>query len=183
MKNFVSMASLINKWLFSSLIPISVFMDSGFQSNGFNGLHPFHVGVIEINHNVTDKTLEISCKIFTDDFEKVLAKNSKTKVDLINPVNKAAMDTLVRKYLYSHLSIKANGKPVTFSYIGFENEKEAVYGYIEVDNVPLISKLDIATNMMYDMFEDQVNIIHVIVNGNRKSTKLNFPDTEAVLDF
>ena len=29
-------------------------------------LHPFHVSVVEINHNETDKTLEISCKIFTD---------------------------------------------------------------------------------------------------------------------
>ena len=55
-------------------------------------VHPFHVSVIEINHNAVDKTLEISCKIFTDDFEKILAKNYKAKVDLINPPNKAAMD-------------------------------------------------------------------------------------------
>jgi hypothetical protein len=44
-------------------------------------LHPFHVSVVEINHNETDKTLEISCKIFIDDFEKVLAQNYKVKVD------------------------------------------------------------------------------------------------------
>ena len=32
-------------------------------------------------------------------------------------------------------------------------------------------------------FTDQVNIIHVIVGGNRKSTKLNYPDKERrVLD-
>ena len=172
------MASFLNKWLLLSIFPFSVMMGSGFQ-----GLHPFHVSVLEINHNATDKTLEISCKIFTDDFEKVLAKNYNTKVDLINPPNKAAMDTLVKKYLFSHLSIKANGKPVSFSYIGFEDDKEAAYGYIEVENVSSVAKLDIATNMMYDMFEDQVNIMHVIVNGNRKSTKLNFPDTEATLNF
>ncbi|HEX7902656.1 MAG TPA: DUF6702 family protein [Chitinophagaceae bacterium] len=172
------MASFLNKWLLLSVFPLSVVVGSGLL-----GLHPFHVSVLEINHNATDKTLEISCKIFTDDFEKVLAKNYNTKVDLINPPNKAAMDTLVRKYLFSHLSIKANGKPVSFSYIGFEDDKEAAYGYIEVENVPSVAKLDIATNMMYDMFEDQVNIMHVIVNGNRKSTKLNFPETETTLSF
>ena len=58
-------------------------------------VHPFHMSVVEINHNVQDKTLEISCKIFTDDFEKVLAKTYNTKVDLTNPSNKAAMDSLV----------------------------------------------------------------------------------------
>ena len=59
--------------------------------------HPFHVSVVEINHNVADKTLEISCKIFTDDFEKVLAQNYQTRIDLINPPDKKAMDTFVKK--------------------------------------------------------------------------------------
>ena len=35
-------------------------------------LHPIFVSVTEIEHNAKDKTLEISCKIFTDDFEKTL---------------------------------------------------------------------------------------------------------------
>ena len=175
------MASFINKWLLFSLFSAVLVLNSGFREK--EGLHPFHVSVIEINHNAVDKTLEISCKIFTDDFEKTLAKNYNTKVDLINPPDKNAMDTLVKKYLYSHLSIKANGKPVTLNYIGFENDKEAAYGYIEVSNVPSVSKIDIGTNIMYYMFDDQVNIMHVIVNGERKSTKLNFPATEATLSF
>ncbi len=175
------MASFINKWLLLSLITAGFVLNSGFREKV--ALHPFHVSVIEINHNAADKTLEISCKIFTDDFEKTLAKNYNSKVDLINPPDKNAMDTLVKKYLYSHLSIKANGKPVTLNYIGFENDKEAAYGYIEVTDVPSVSKIDIGTNIMYDMFDDQVNIMHVIVNGERKSTKLNFPATEATLSF
>ena len=30
-------------------------------------LHPFFISVTEINHNIKDKSLEVSCKIFTDD--------------------------------------------------------------------------------------------------------------------
>src|SRR4026207_1215483 len=80
--------------------------------------HPFHVSVVEIEHNAAEKTLEISCKIFTDDFEKILVKNYKTKVDLINPPDHKAMDTLVKKYLRSHLFINADGKPVNLTYLG-----------------------------------------------------------------
>lgn len=140
--------------------------------------HPFHVSVIEINHNAADKTLEISCKIFTDDFEKVLAKNYKAKTDLINPPDKAAMDTLVKKYILSHLSIKADGKPVSFHYLGFENETEAVYSYIEVVNIATVKKIEISTNIMHDMFDDQVNIIHTTVGGKRLSNKLDYPNRE-----
>ena len=33
------------------------------------------------------------------------------------------------------------------------------------------------------MFTDQVNIVHVIVNGERKSTKLDYPATVAKVEF
>lgn len=171
------MAASVYKWL---IIPVLAMVLMAAKPAGF---HPFHVSVVEINHNNTEKTLEISCKIFTDDFEKVLLQNYKAKVDLINPPNKAAMDSLVKKYIFSHFSLKANGKPVSFSYVGFENEDAAVFGYVEVDNIASLSKLEITNSLMYDLFDDQVNIMHVIVNGNRKSTKLNYPEKDAVFSW
>ena len=39
--------------------------------------HPIFVSVTQIDHNATDKTLEISCKIFTDDFEQTLRQQNK----------------------------------------------------------------------------------------------------------
>ena len=177
MKYIVSKASSVYKWLIIPVLALAL------TSAGHKTPHPLHVSVVEIEHNAADKTLEISCKIFTDDFETVLAKNYKTKVDLINPPNKAAMDTLVKKYILSHLSIRVNGKPVVLDYLGFENENEAAYGYIQVENITTVSKIEITNSILYDKFDDQVGIMHVKVNGNRKSTKLNYPDKEAMLNF
>jgi hypothetical protein len=170
------MVSSVYKWLVIPVLAVALTSSRPVP-------HPFHVSVVEIEHNASDKTLEISCKIFTDDFESILAKNYNTKVDLINPTDKAAMDTLVKKYIYSHLSIKVNGKPVVLNYIGYENEKEAAYGYIEVANVSSVSKLDISNNILFDKFDDQVNIMHVKANGDRKSTKLNYPEKETTFNF
>ena len=58
------MASSIYKWLFLPLLALVL------TSAKAPALHPFHVSVVEIEHNAEDKSLEISCKIFTDDFEK-----------------------------------------------------------------------------------------------------------------
>ncbi|HMK27368.1 MAG TPA: DUF6702 family protein [Chitinophagaceae bacterium] len=185
------MASFLNKWFFILVMPLLLFnkrpisdnMEAKSPFRGMGGLHPFHVSVVEINHNAADKTLEISCKIFTDDFEKVLEQNYKAKVDLINPSNKAAMDTLVKKYITSHLFLNADGKPVKLSYVGFERENEAVYGYVEADNIVSVKKIDITNKLMQDLFTDQVNLMHVIVGGNRKSTKLDYPATQASFSF
>ena len=110
------MAASLYKWL---VIPLSGLV---FTAAAPAIRHPLHVSVTEINHNAADKTLEVSCKIFTDDFERILAKNYKTKVDLGKEEMKAAMDSLVKKYILSHLSLRADNKPVNYSYLGFEIE-------------------------------------------------------------
>jgi hypothetical protein len=171
------MASSVYKWLALPLLAIA--LSSAMPRTD----HPFHVSVIEINHNAADKTLEISCKIFTDDFERILAKNYNTKVDLINPPDKSKMDSLVKKYVLSHLVVKANGKPVNMNYLGFEHETEAAYSYIEVENIPSVSKLEITNSILYDMFDDQIGIMHITVNGKRKSNKLNYPEKVMSFEF
>jgi hypothetical protein len=181
------MAISVYKWLsvplFSAIWFFTGIRDNLLAHAKVRGSHPFHVSVVEINHNATDKTLEISCKIFTDDLEKVLVQNYKTKVDLINPPDKKAMDTLVKKYILSHLSVKADGKSVGLSYLGFERENEAVYGYVQVENITSVKKIEVTNKLMYDLFSDQINLMHVTVGGNRKSTKLDYPETQATFIF
>lgn len=170
------MVSIFFKWLLMPLLVTGI-------CKRYTPVHPFHVSVTEINHNSAAKTLEITCKIYTDDFESVLARNYKTKVDLIHPPDKSQMDTLVKNYLFHHLLLRVNGRPVALNYIGFENDKEAAYGYIEVENITSVTRLEVIDTILYDLFDDQIGIIHAIVNGNRKSTKLNFPDKHAVFEF
>ena len=171
------MVSSFYKWLVIPVLGVLL------TSAGPKDIHPFHVSVVEINHNAADKTLEISCKIFTDDFEKVLAKNYQTRIDLINPPDKKAMDTVVKKYIVSHLSVSADGKPGDLVYIGFERDAEAVYSYVQVENITSIKKIDIINKLMHDLFDDQINIMHVTVNGNRKSMKLDYPTANASISF
>lgn len=145
--------------------------------------HPFHVSVTEINHNAGEKTLEISCKLFTDDFEAALAKAAGAKVDLIKPANRPAMDTLVKKYILSHLQLQVGGRPFRMQYLGFEQERESVYAYLEVTGVETVSELKITNGLLYDQFTDQANIMHVTVGGKRQSTRVLYPDRDAVLRF
>jgi hypothetical protein len=150
---------------------------------GLCTVHPFHVSTIEINHNPADRTLEISCRIFTDDFETALNKQFNTKADFSDQRLKQNMDSLVRKYVVNRLQLKADGKAVTMSYLGFEKESEAVYAYLQVDNIAAVKKLEAVNSIMHNIFDDQINIMHVVVGGKRKSIKLYYPATQAAFDF
>ncbi len=184
------MVTGFNKWLFILLFPAGLYIGENIygKKNPLSDMdgkipHPLHVSVTEINHNDTDKTLEISCKLFTDDFEKVLTQNYKTKVDLINPPDRPAMDKLVSDFILTHLAIKADGKPVQLSYLGYEKDNDVIYSYFQADNIKSVKKIDINNHIMHELFTDQINLLHVIVGGKRKSYKLDYPEKEASFSF
>lgn len=179
------MALICYKWFLISFFQLWPLRQGGFDSDHLlsTNLHPFHVSVTEINHNQKDKTLEISCKIFTDDFEEAFTKKYKTKIDLVQPKDKPAMDKLVSDYISNHLSVKADDKSTVMNYIGFEVENEAVYVYLQVNDITSLKKAEVTCTILYDMYTDQTEIIHVIVGGNRKSMKIDYPAKQASFQF
>lgn len=148
-----------------------------------NEKHPLHVSTTEVSFNAKDKILEVSCRIFSDDFESILAKTYKQKTDLSNASMKVAMDNLVKKYINTHLQLKANGKPVTMSYVGFEIDHEATNIYLEVDKIATIKSLEVSDTILYDMFDDQMSIVHLVKGSIRKSTKILYPDKTFAANF
>jgi hypothetical protein len=145
--------------------------------------HPIYVSVTEIEHNAKDKTLEISCKIFTDDFEKALRQAYNTHVDLLAPKDKAAMNKLVSDYVQKHLLIKADGKTVTLEFMGFEQEEEGIISFYQVNNIASLKKIDITDNILFEYKKEQISLIHAVVNGKRQSTKLVNPEEKASFEF
>ena len=178
------MAIEFYKWL---LVPLSSILlcVNGKKAELYTekALHPLHLATVEIDHNAADKTLEITCKTFWDDFESILSKLNKSKVDLASDKTSADNNKKIFEYIKSHLQITADGKPVQLSFVGYEKEDVVVYSYLQVDNISSVSKVNIVNTIMHDMFDDQVNIIHVIVKGERKSTKLDYPAAAAKLEF
>ena len=178
------MAIGLYKWLLVPVFSFSLFTnEQKADISGNKAVHPLHLATVEIDHNATDKTLEITCKTFWDDFESILSKVNKSKVDLVSGKDTAGNNKKIFEYIKSHLQITIDGKPVQMSFVGYEKEDVVVYSYLQVDNISSIKKVAIVNSLMHDMFDDQVEIIHMIVNGNRKSTKLDYPAKSAEFSF
>ena len=168
------MARILYKWFFSAVI--CLFFTGA-------GTHPIFVSVAEIEYNAGNRSLEISCKLFTDDFEKALRSDYKAQVDLINPKDKSAMDKLVNDYVQKHFTIYLEGKPVAIKYLGYEQIEEGIFSYYEASNINPPKNVSIFNTLLYAYHEQQMGLMHVTVNGARKSTKLNNPDSKATISF
>jgi disulfide oxidoreductase YuzD len=146
--------------------------------------HPLYITVTEINYNAEDKNLEISCKIFTDDFENALRIMHRTKIDLTNPPDPALANKQVYEYIRANLQIKLDGQPVSLEYVGYEKETDATWAYLQVGNIAQAPKvIEIRNSLLHDAFEEQINLMHVSVGGKRKSGRLNYPNKDAKFEF
>lgn len=174
------MAASLFKWFIPVIFCFSARVGTSVRGDG--GWHPLYITVTEINHNVKDRILEISCKMFTNDFEVVLEKLAKSKVDL-SAMDKKTTDKLIETYVAQHLRLSCDGKATVLHFVGSEKEADGTWSYFQVNDVPSVRKIDVTNNLLYDGFNQEINIMHVTVGGVRKSTRLDYPDANASFQF
>lgn len=145
--------------------------------------HPVYISVTTIEQNAKDKTLEITCKMFTDDLEKAVKGSSSIKLDLYKKTDKAKADELIKNYIGRHLILSTKLATLQLQYVGFEIQEESVLCYFQVNNIASLPQLEVSNNLLYETQKEQMGIIHVISNGKRKSFKLQNPDKIAAFYF
>jgi hypothetical protein len=131
--------------------------------------HPFYISLTEIRYNSSNQSLEIAQKIFWDDLEMAFDEKFKTKVDFLNPKNKADLEEMVKVYLLENNEIKVNGQKVSITYLGYEIEEEAAWFYLEAANVPVPKKVEIKNEVLIQNFDGQQNIINFYLGKSPKS--------------
>lgn len=146
-------------------------------------VHPFYISMTDIKHNAASKTVEVSVRIYADDFEETLRKACNCKIELLKPVNKTAMDKAIQDYIVRKLQIKVNGQATTLQYAGFQQEESSIWSYFEIKEVQTIKKLDISNTLLHDYKQEQINMVHVKANGTTRSDKLDYPHQNLTFSY
>jgi hypothetical protein len=145
--------------------------------------HPVYLSVTDLKYSEEAKNLRGSVKIFVNDLETTLKRVHQKPVDLINIKDSAAILSISTEYLRKNLIISVNDKPSRFTVLGFEQNEEAFWIYIETAKCPRPAKVHILNTILYQDFPQQMNIIHVEVNKNSQSFRLINPESLAEFIF
>ncbi|SMP17385.1 DUF6702 family protein [Chryseobacterium profundimaris] len=138
--------------------------------------HPYHVGSVEINYNQKSKTFEITGRFFLDDLENGLNEKYKKTLHFNDPKFKAQLNDALKNYSAEYFKLKGNNKFLNVNFVGYEEDHESVNVYMESEKIESPKKVETAVSFLYNLFDDQINIVHIIVNGERKSEKLTYPN-------
>ena len=152
-------------------------------ATAFRSAHPFYLSVTELAYKADQRELQVSCKIFTDDFEDALKAAFNRRVVLTDDAAKAANQAFINQYLRQHLKLAADGKALSWELLGFEQEQEATWIYLVVKKTLPFRQLQVTNDVLFDLRPGQVNIIHCRLGGERQSYRLTAPQSTCVFNW
>ncbi|MFC0604008.1 DUF6702 family protein [Winogradskyella pulchriflava] len=149
----------------------------------YDAKHEYYVSVTKIEHSKTHQSLQIISQLFIDDFEKLLRQRYDESLKLAPDNNEEVINEYMSRYLTDKLKINVNGKPVNFVFIGKEYKDDIAYCYLEVENVAKITSIEVVNRALFDVFEEQQNIVRLKLNNKNKSFLLVPDNDKCMLNF
>ena len=131
--------------------------------------HPYYVSTLEIDYRPDRAALQITMRVFTDDWQLMLNTHYDKTLRLDPDSDEEQMEIHSTEYLQQHLELKLNGKDVTPSVLGREYQDDQLVLYLEVAGVAELQTLAVSNRILFTELEGQQNIVRIKTPTKRKS--------------
>ncbi len=149
----------------------------------FTIMHKYYVSVSEIEFVKEQKAVQITSRIFIDDFEKLLRERYDKDITLAIGNELSTVNFYTEKYLKEKFKIEINEQEVEFNFLGKEYEDDIMVSYLEIENIDSISSIQVISHILLDVFPDQQNIVRLKINSKNKSFLLTKENDKGMLKF
>jgi len=146
--------------------------------------HEFHMSKCEIAFNEEEKAVQIILHLFIDDLEAVLAEEGITKMYICTDKEHADAEKNMINYLHENFVLEINGENLDYAFLGKEvsEDLQAVWCYLEIENINTIEELKIKNQLLTSLFDDQKNIVSITSSAEGRKgyflfDKKTFEDT------
>jgi hypothetical protein len=135
---------------------------------GFSS-HKYYVSTSLFNFTDTN-SLQITIRLFKDDFKDALKKKYSINRVLTDQVLiDSTFHSNINNYFNSFLTVSFDGVKNKLNFLGLENKNEMFVFYLEIEKLPSFNVISLDNKLLFDIYSEQKNIIHVKKNGNKKS--------------
>lgn len=149
----------------------------------FTSIHKYYISVTQINYVKEKESIQIISRIFIDDFENALKYIYDEGIVLAEKDEAEIIDAYIDQYLQDKIKLSVNNKDVTLNFIGKEYEGDIIKCYLEVEHVKYIDDFSITNKVLFELQEDQKNIVKMKINSKNKSVILTSDNPNALLNF
>lgn len=133
--------------------------------------HKFYLSVTSVEYSDRYRAIQLTTRIFIDDFDKVLLERYGIKGNLATKEESAMADTYIEKYLKEKFIVEINGEQVDYDFLGKVYDNDIMICYVEVPEISLesTSSISLRNEVLMDIFEEQKNVVHFRLGNQKKS--------------
>ncbi len=144
-------------------------------------LHPVHFSVVNMEYNDKTEAFDISIKLFTDDFEKIVDKNYNVVLNLGKENQLKDCNRFIDKYIKKNFLVIFDKKAVTkkseLQKITVNENDKATWIYYSLKSKKP-RKVLIRNTLMNDLYTDQKNLFIFTVKDFQEAKKFEKSDTD-----
>lgn len=142
-------------------------------------LHPIHVSVSNVDLDPVAGKVELSVKIFADDFQDLILHKYGVQLNLVEQEDPGDKISAVNEYIQEALQLVFNGKETAdLQFVDAELNEEAIWLFYRYEHPGKIRKVDIVNRIMLEKFKDQTNLMIVTFNEKQNGYRLDNKTTE-----
>ena len=146
--------------------------------------HPIHVSVCNIDLDPNEGKMELSLKIFADDFQDLILQKYSVQLKLVDQELPGEKISSVNRYIGETLKIEINGKEIEeLKFEKSELNEEAIWLYYSYDHGNRIRKINIRNTLMNEKFDDQTNLLIVSYNSKQNGYRMNNKTTDLTFNI
>ncbi len=146
--------------------------------------HPVHVTITNIDLDPGIGTVDLSVKIFADDFQDLILHNYSVQLRITEQESPDGQMETVNRYIGEALKLEINGKDTAdIRFMDTRLNEEAIWLHYRYEHGDRIRKLKIRNTLMLETFNDQTNLIIISYDQTQNGYRLNNKNTELTLNI
>ena len=131
--------------------------------------HPLHTTLTQLAYRDADRSVEVTVRVFADDFRAVLARD--------------VTDSAAAAYLRSTLTLTDRaGRPLAVVWCGMKRTGDLLWLCLRAPAPRGLSGLRVRVAVLFDRYDDQINIVQAIFEGRRVVLLFTRGDASKPLD-
>jgi hypothetical protein len=128
--------------------------------------HPIHTTLTEVALDPTDGTMHFTIRAFADDFSAAVARHAGKP----RPANYVVPDADIASYVTSAVTIAdGSGKRVQLAWRGSKRAGAVMWVTFQVPSVHELRGVKVASALLFELYDDQVNIVQTTADGRHHS--------------
>ncbi|NOQ25151.1 MAG: hypothetical protein GQ564_07285 [Bacteroidales bacterium] len=147
-------------------------------------MHPVHVSITNVDYLQDENKVELSIKVFKDDFQLLFVHLYQLNIDFNNIEKDFSSQEKINTYFSNHLKVNIDDKVnKELRYKGVKKNDESIWFLYEIEVSSAPNSIEFINTILLDLYLDQKNMLIFNYNNKEEGFLFNLKSRNYIISF